>query len=768
LKASKTQRHREAKRNNKRKKPTDPDSAKSLVSPHGTPVREIVPGLGNRARSGLEQGRFYPELTLGPGALSSDRHSQLQRFLVAVVHQRGHPLHLANLWNALYFNYDLGHWGFHLDQIQPQRMPTRSARARDVSLPVGGFLRVHTQAACADLVAEVIYKEGAHADVDEGWITPALSGAPATVAEEADGQRTATVRERFVLDLDAFGPDGNNITDTQYKRLCERARWVDEHGHLVMEATYTPESAGLDDLDYYAEYLLAEHRDGLLAFCFSEELNDDELREALLRSFDAVRELASSTRELCSWRGRYFFLSSAYAERLAHDGPLGEADMRDLCRGVSHVPAGESLCYSAIGPRILELLERDGLVASEKALLHGGSYAASVCYANSYIADALVREQPDGLLASGVHVRLDDDWQAGGIWRAERVGDPQHYSLKTLPLMLPLHLGYSESDGQATVDESAAADEQPLSSSQTGFKVALTQRDRALGRLRLTTTAAEALAPGRVDVAIRHREDRSRTAVERDGAALYGIEYPWDFPPGIVLHCNVEAYGSVVRIRTVSVAPPIIASDGTSFDSDTNLALYEREMGITELPAKDKRSAPTLTELINRAFRLRGRSRDDGAHLLTLCELASVILGPGWRAVDTRPIVQALATMGLERIGAEYLWRPRVTRRTRSTDRSLLAAYGEAKARGRLARVVRRHLVPMHLRRFTEQSGRAPGEDKRRGYAQARQHYGMYGVLPEQLPPNCTWVVPHDRGGNAEVSADSLDHSEQVVGQAAP
>jgi hypothetical protein len=152
--------------------------------------------------------------------------------------------------------------------------------------------------------------------------------------------------------------------------------------------------------------------------------------------------------------------------------------------------------------------------------------------------------------------------------------------------------------------------------------------------------------------------------------------------------------------------------------------------------------------------------------LLTLCELASVILGPGWRAVDTRPIVEALATMGLERIGAEYLWRPRVTRRTRSTDRSLLAAYGEAKARGRLARVVRRHLVPMHLRRFTEQSGRSPGEEKRRGYAHARQQYGMYGVLPEQLPRNCTWVRPHDRGGSEDVPADQLRQSEQGLGTA--
>lgn len=138
----------------------------------------------------------------------------------------------------------------------------------------------------------------------------------------------------------------------------------------------------------------------------------------------------------------------------------------------------------------------------------------------------------------------------------------------------------------------------------------LTLRDRALGRLRLPVAAAHALASGVIDVAIKHGETRDRHQAERDGSTLYGIMYPWDLHPGIILYSNVEASGSVVRIRTEAVTPPLRASDGTRFDYETNLAVYEREMKLTELSRKEKLRAPTLTELIHRAFRLRGRIRD--------------------------------------------------------------------------------------------------------------------------------------------------------------
>jgi len=702
------------------------------------------------------QGTFYPELTLGAGALSANHRSELQQFLVAVIRQRGCPLHLANLWNAIYFNYDLESRGFIAAELASERIPTRTARERDNGLPVGAFVRVHTEAVCGDLLGEVIYKEGAHPEVDDGWIAPKLSGAPATAIEEIAGQRVAIVRERFVLDLNAFGPGANHISHKQYERLCRRARWLDNHGHFLLEATYTLDKAELEDLDYYAAYLLKEHREGLLAFCFSEELTGDELREALLRSFDAVRDLALTARELRDWRGKYFFLAADYDQRLNDDGPLGGRDLALLYRGLMNVPVRERCCYSALRPRILELLERDGHDPMERTLVSGSSYVTAVCHMNSYVADRLTREQPDGVLASGVHLRLDDDWQAGGIWRAERAGDRDRYSLRTVPPILPLGLGYAEASGAGEATEPTSTDEQPIASSQTGFRVSLTRRDRALGRLRLSVAAAQALAPGVIDVVIRHGEIPDRRQVQRDGSTLYGVEYPWDLHPGIVLHGNVEASGSMVRIRTVPVTQSLRASDGKSFDYDTNISLYEREMKLRELSREEKHGAPTLTELINRAFRLRGRVRD-GWRVLSLVELAAILLGPGWRAVDTRPIADALDKMDLGRDGAHYLWRARVTQRTRASDRSLLAAYGEARPRGRLDRAVRRHLVRMHLRRYTN-----PSAEKRRTYAAARLKHGMHGVLPEELPPHCSWVEPYHWGDDGDLTTSEIHFDDDT------
>jgi len=716
-------------------------------SSSGARAIAIVPSAGGE----LKQGIFYPELTLGAGELTRSRQLDLQRFLVEVICQRDCPLHVASLWNALYFNYDLEYWGFHLDRLEQKRIPTRNALQRDAALPVGGFVQVHTEAACGDLFAEVIYKEGAHPELDEGWLPPALSGAPASVTEDADGGAIAVVRERFVLDLDAFGP--TTVTAQQLERLCKRARWLDPHGHLVMDATYPQNLAGLEDLDFYAEYLLRQHREGLLAFCFSGPISDDELRAALLRSFESVRILASGAAELSCWRGRYFFLSSSYRERLANDGPLGEGDMRSLYRGLARVPTNERCCYSPVGPRIIELLERGGLDSVERSLVQGKAHGRSVCFANSYIADQLARDQPSGLLAGDVHLRLDDDWQGGGIWRAERVSDPERFSLKTLSPVMPLGLGYAQSADVSTASEEAL-DAQPIAASQWGFKVPLTLRDRDLRRLRLTQPALTVLARGQVDVAIRHGDDRRpRHAVERDGSCLYGVDYPWELYPGIRLHCQVEAGGSVVRIRTERALPRLVAADGTELEFDTDLAVYEREMGLTEISSADRRAAPSLRDLIHRAFRLSGRPGEDGVLALTLAEIATVVLGPGWKAVETRPLAVALAEMGLERDGAEYLWRPPVGRHIRSSDRSLLATYGE----GRLARIVRRRWVPMHLRRFTEHSGRRPGQEKRRTYGEARVRHGMHHVLPEELPADCTWVEPYGWGEDGEPASPIVD-----------
>jgi hypothetical protein len=748
MKASKVQRKTQRKLRKHRRAlsiaPTIVDAA--FVSPDAHEI-SLVPSRAG----GNRQGIFYPELVLGPGALRTRHAQELRQFLVEVVHQRGQALHLANLWNALYFNYDLDHWGYHADRIEQRRIPLRGSDRRDLALPVGGFMRVHTEAACGDLLAEVIYKEGADEHADASWLDPALSGAPASEEKSPGAERLLVRRERYVVDLDAFGANG--LPDAQLVRLRARGLWLDEYGHLLTHAHYRPQSADLDPLDHYADYLLHEHREGLLAFCFSASIADSELREALLRSFDTVRELLLQAPELRSWHGEYFFLEHGYHERLNCDEPLGTNDLQAIYGGLRRLPSGEQRGYSAIAPRLVDLLGGDHMDQRSRTLIEGCAYATAVCHANSYVAERLSEDQADGVSADGSHLRLDDTREGGGIWRIERVAQPERYSLRGVPPLLELGLGYAESHPgeQAATD---AEDEQPIAASQTGFRVPLTVADRSLRRLRLPADAAEALADGPVEVAVRHGDQRWRAPVERDGRHLFGVEYPWELYPGLVLHGNVENGGSVVRVRSERATPPIVTRDGRQLDYDTNLAIYERDNG-QQLSERERRTAPTLRALIVRAFRSAGEVRADNGRALTLSELTTLILGPGWRAVESRPIALALAAMNLERDAAWYVWRPARARSRRTVDRNLLDLYGE---RSRLERLVRRHSTPMHLRRFTEESGRSPSSAKRASYADARTLYGMHGVLPAELPCECTWVKPSSwRQGEvaATVSADA-------------
>lgn len=219
-----------------------------------------------------------------------------------------------------------------------------------------------------------------------------------------------------------------------------------------------------------------------------------------------------------------------------------------------------------------------------------------------------------------------------------------------------------------------------------------------------------------------------------------------------------------MKVRTEELVAPVFI-DGVELRFKTSEAVYRHEHGLEELSDEEKRGAPTLTELIHRAFRTRGRDRDDGTRALTLGEVVAVVLGPAWSPGESRPIAEALAEMGLERDGADYVWRPRVTQRTRVTDKSLLEAYGEASPDRDLPRIVRRHWVRMHLRRLDMVTKR-PNPWHVAQYAEARRRHGWHGILPEALPPDYTWVQAHERGGDGTREVDA--RRAAVLAEATP
>src|SRR5262249_10548501 len=156
-----------------------------------------------------------------------------------------------------------------------------------------------------------------------------------------------------------------------------------------------------------------------------------------------------------------------------------------------------------------------------------------------FVRDRLATEAPDGLLDGGRHLRLDDDWQAGGIWRCEQVEGPS--SVRLLPPDLPLHLGLTE--GDETPDQAAHEEPQPGTVTVQSCRVILTGRDIGSGRLRLSGTMVGALAKtDELTLRLRHDGETSQgsVTVDRSNAELRGVPWPPSFYPGIQVQVNAE------------------------------------------------------------------------------------------------------------------------------------------------------------------------------------------------------------------------------------
>ncbi len=694
--------------------------------------------------------RFIPELLLGYEAIEPTDRRSLSNFLLKVIQRRGFPLHVTNLWNALYFGFDLDESGYFGRGINLDRIPLRQMGQRDAALPVGGFVRVQTPT--VELWAEVVYKEGRHEKVGCDWVPPEISGAPAHLAEQG-GQAGASLREALVLDYSAFGPNWNDIRPSKFARLLRQGRWLDRYGHLVMDALYPVEEAALDDATFYAHYLFDRHREGLglLASYLGSEAHDDDVWAHLLMSIRTVGDIADACPELASWRGYYFDRADfvAIISDQTADARFGADDLRHLFKRLSNLPRREHVVYTAIGPQILDLLDRQGLSDDERALVEGPKHVRAVCYANAYVRDRLGDDAPGGILANGCHLRLDDAWQAGGIWRAEVIGDPTA-SLVRIPPTFALGLGYASTQSDELRKDK---EEVPvITSSQVGWRVALTRSDIDAGVFRLSPSGADALTPGEgVKVRLLHGGeaiDQSSARYDRSTRRVVDVEWPWDAYPGIYVFGNIERGGSVIKLRTDLLRHPTTI-DGHELRYHYAEEIYRREREPVSLELL--RSATSLEDLIHAVFRQRGRKTATGGRAVSMVELLNAILGPGHTPEASRPIRLALQALDLEFSDGLYVWYPRVTRRTRVLDRTVLATYGEV-AHERIRRIVRRQWVPLHLRRLT--GGRSVSQEKKEDYVRALREARLHGVFPRELPDGYTWVVGHVRGSRSDLDEE--------------
>jgi hypothetical protein len=696
--------------------------------------------------------RFVRELFLGIDEVKPADRRAIAAYLTALVAQRGFPLHVSSLWNALYFEWDLDERGYLAPGLNPDRVRETSFGATSEAVPVGGFVRL--AAGEAEIWAEAVYKEGRHPDIGaDGVVPPRVSGARAAITGDPPH---AEISEALILDFNAFGPAWNDPVDIA--RFERRGR-LDEFGHVVMTGCYDEGEAELDDAAYYARYLLRHHRDGLLAEFVEPGTSDEELAGALLVSLATIAQIARGAPGLATFNG-YFFVAADYAASVADRGteiPFGSDFFHSVYHALAVCPRGRTVDYAATGQRIRSYFERGGLDAAERALVSGPGWSRLVLYANHYVADRVIA-LPGGIEGSfsegQFYLRRDDAWQAGGIWRTERVNGHVP-DIARIPPLIALGLGADEASraegGTAFVPAPAPVAPLTVDASSRSWTVTLSAGDIDRGSLRIGD-ARWVMPHG--DSQLRFKlGDASRpgaylrnalVAYDARARELSGIAWGFEVFAGIRLYCEAQDRGMTVRAYLHRLVPAeTVDGQRLEFEYDPayfGLARRRRPLGVGEL-----RGVHSFRDLIARAFRERGEALPDGARRLTATELVAVTVGLDAEAATIALLLRTVGEMDVDDDGAGSLtWRPVVTARTRASDATLIGEAGQ-RAGAVAGRWLRPHVVRMHLRR------RNPSAAKVAGYTAGLREYGAWGRLKPELPPGCTWVKEYEAGGKTVV-----------------
>ena len=429
-------------------------------------------------------GSFTTDLLLGVDRLPPAHVRAYGAYFLDVIRQRGFPLHTASLWNALYF-------GWSTERASYLGRGFRLVRAdADHPLPVGSFVEV-ALGATRDVWAEVVYKEGRDPKrIDMlGEVEPAASGARLGLVR---ARRDATVREALVLDYTAFGAGLGDAEAADFARAFRRGRLTTDF-HKEVDVCYPAADAGADDLTLFARHVMAEYGAGLFDEFLAQRgagVGHEDRWQLLLGSLAAVHEVAAGAPGIRTF-GTYHLDADAYRARIAASGEalFGGDAVRSIVGAIVEPPAARRghfpgwagpgnghPTYRATGALVREYLGRHGpdspeLSDDERALLAGPGYARLVLEVNLAVADRIGEQ---GLLSgSNVHVRLDDEWQGGGTWRAVRYEEAPPPEARFGPLV-PLGIGYAEASGEAGVDSTPEPTPEPVAErSERSWRVPL-------------------------------------------------------------------------------------------------------------------------------------------------------------------------------------------------------------------------------------------------------------------------------------------------------
>jgi hypothetical protein len=734
---------------------------------------------------------FVPQVLLGFDALEPVDADRLTRYLAALVARRG-VVHTIVAFNAIYFGYDLSFGGYVGGPVDFDRFEQVTFGETTAALPIGAMVNVATGS--DPLFAEVVYKEGAHPAVrDDGDVPGWVSGAPAGARGPdipPEPQAAPVLTERHVVDFDAFGP-GLVATSAKLDRLRRRGKWLDSDGHLLLEARYaSAEDAEAADIEFYTRYLLTRGREQLLAgplpLLLTEDAGEDQLAAAVRVALDTVAAALASIGTLRMWRG-YAFPRSALGARLASHGVLGGDDLATLAAAISRTgpvtrrrfaASNGSVRYTAVGPLLRT-------ISGTAPQLAGLGYPAAVCHANAVIGDYARREaDDDGVLSSGAHLRLDDGWQGGGVWRAS---DPPGPYARIDPL-IALGLGWIESqqppaaeppqpaaepepipvdDVELPDDLDSGAELTSVTDSHLSWTVTLRLTHTITGVAALPDRVAKELETvGLIGAKLRLRlthegygldpQDADQVVtVTRVGSRtrLTGVEWPLEFFPGIVLTFTWQRGAVVLRARSTLLEAPVTI-DSIEYEHRYDPAVLTRDTAPGCARRGDGDGGPlTLRQRVLRAVRRAGHLDPDGIAVLCRDLLADLVYGRDAGAAGTaalQPVVDAMLADGTltaaqASVGADGLewpaggpgdrvpvliWQPRPVVDQRQPRH---------RTQPDLFRYVREYSVAPFLRRLPEGAQASP--EKRAEYKRLLARYGRGG----DLPPGYTLVDGHTR-----------------------
>ena len=771
---------------------TVPPDSSTTSRPDAVAQRQLAPAVPEPARSSAarpwrpyaDDPLLTPAMTLGPEYVPASQMQALRRYLGALVAARNTPVHVNVAFNACYFGYDLttGYAGAALD---PASFPTIALGQTIDALPVGALINM---ASGGDPVwAEVVYKEGAHPELgDDGAVPSWLSGAPAGVTGPAqtDLHSQPILQERLVLDLDVFGLAP---TAAQIARLTRRGRF-DELGHVLVGSRYaTPELAELDDAGFYRHYLLGAGHHLLfstaapapLPLLLTEDAGPQQHQAALDGLFASVTAALRELDTVRMWQS-YAVSRAGLSARLRSCDALGADDIASLASSTARsalpdrtrrLGAARQVTYTALGSRLR-------CVDGSATPMHGAGYAVVVLHANLIFADYLRGDAEDGLLFDQVHVRLDDSWQGGGIWRAEAPGSAH----ALLDPTVPRGFGWAETlappvppaavepptpepDPEPDPEDGYADDDLDVSDSQISWTVALRAAHVDAGLLTLPQPAAHVLISDRRD------GTRMRLLLNHDGyqldvteatqmatanlhsspAVLAGVSWPMDYFPGILLTVTWPRNTPTLRITSTLLDMPVTIDDELDIEHR-----YDPRIVTRDALDRTGSTSATLAQRILRAVRRLGLLDLDGNARLARDQLTQEVYGSSSSEQTEQALDSAVA---------QLLERGVVTQDTGSRTADGIAfpavagrpivpllCYTPTVVTGpprprrfqRLdARFVSTHVVAGFLRRI-DHLGHSPSPHARAAYREYRAQHGLAG--PVELPEGWTFVRPHERG----------------------